>query len=224
MFANWRTKRRETKYMITEYQYSILRSLLGAIMDRDSNADESGEYFVRSLYFDSLNRRDFHEKEMGMNHRRKIRFRFYSKKPKILKFEVKEKVNKHTLKQSIAMDLNSAMDFFALDFSTLENEYMRLYDHMKTFIYRPSILIDYEREAYVSDMFNLRINFDKNIRGCSDPESWLLEDPFMIPLIDAGMMILEVKHDGHIPEYIQSILASVDLTSISYSKYYLGGL
>lgn len=224
MKKDWYTKRKESKYIIREYQYVILQSLLEAVMDRDVNADPDGDYFVRSLYFDSMNRMDFNEKEMGTLHRRKIRFRYYANQPESFKFETKEKINRHTVKQSIALDHESAVDFFSMDFSRLEAEKPRLYDHLQTFGYRPYLVVDYEREAFVSEMFNIRINFDKNIRGSKDPDQWLSNEPFMVPLTEPGDIILEVKHDGHIPEHVQEILSSVDLTPVSYSKFYLGGL
>lgn len=224
MREKWLTKRKETKYLVSGYQYHILKSLLASVMDRDPYADSQGEYFVRSLYFDSMNKRDLVEKELGATHRRKIRFRYYNHHPMSLKLETKEKDNRFTLKKSLEIGRDEALAMLANEYEHIKDEQPRLYDHLKTFHYQPVLVMDYEREAYVSDMFNLRINFDKNIRGTKDTQKLFDKDPAMIPITNPNEMILEVKHDGHVPAHIQKILASVDLTPISYSKYYLGSL
>ena len=218
------TKRKETKYFVSRTQYTILSSLLKSVMDVDKNSNDNGEYFVRSLYFDTLNRKDLMEKEAGINHRRKIRFRYYSENPDFLKLETKEKINRYTIKKSDFITKEEAIKILDLDFNPIKDDNLKLYNHLLMFSYRPVVIIDYEREAYVSDNFNLRINFDKNIRGSSNCLDPFNEDLLMVPLIEPELYILEVKHDGHLPEYIQQILATVDLTPVSYSKYYYGGL
>lgn len=216
--------RKESKYFINYAQYILLSTLLRSVMDTDENAGEDGNYFVRSLYFDSYNLKDLNEKEVGINHRRKIRFRYYHHSPHELKLEIKEKFNKFTIKKSITITRDHAKEIFDSNLSEVLAQNPKLYDHMLSHSYVPVVIIDYEREAYVSEPFDLRINFDKNIRGTRSCEALFDADPAMIPLIDPEIYILEVKHTGHIPEHIQKILSSVDLNLVSYSKYYYGGI
>jgi len=216
------TRRRETKYYVNYAQYMLLSTLLKSVLDLDRHSNEEGFYTVRSLYFDSLDGKDMLEKDAGLLHRRKIRLRSYGEASDFFKFETKEKVNKHTVKQSISLTKQEAELLVVGDYERLIPDHLRLYDHMKSYGYRPSALIDYEREAYVSDLFNLRINFDMNIRGTSLSDQVFERNVAMVPIITPGMYILEVKHDGHIPDIILELLAQVDLTQVSFSKYYYG--
>ena len=44
--------RHELKYYINQGDAQVLSRRLSLTMDRDQNADEYGEYHIRSLYFD----------------------------------------------------------------------------------------------------------------------------------------------------------------------------
>jgi len=217
------TKRKETKYFVKEGQYCILKSLLQAVLEPDPFANEEGEYFVRSLYFDSIRNMDIKDKEMGALHRRKIRLRCYDPQAEDFKFETKEKINKHTVKKSLRFTKEEVLPIIDGDYTNILMKAPKLYDHMLSRLYVPKVLVDYEREAYISDLFKVRINFDKNIRGHKG-KAVFDGDASMIPLIDPDLYILEIKHDGHLPDFIRRIIASVDLSPVSYSKYYYGGL
>lgn len=216
------TRRKETKYLVNYGQYLLLSNLLKAVMNVDAFSNEEGYYYVRSLYFDSLDGKDLLEKDAGLLHRRKIRLRCYEPNASAFKLETKEKMNKHTVKKSIHFSNEEARFFYEGDFDRLIPDHLRLYDHMKSYGYRPSALIDYEREAYVSDAFNVRINFDMQVRGTRICDQLFDSDVAMVPLIEPGYFILEVKHDGHLPDIIVQILSQADLTQVSYSKYYYG--
>lgn len=218
------TKRKETKYFVNYGQYMLLKSLLESVFDKDKFSNNDGYYFVRSVYFDTLQGKDFNEKEVGISHRRKIRFRYYNESPNTIKLEVKEKINKHTIKESIHLSKEEAIEVFQGDYTCLIDKYSRLYEHLTTYAYKPSTIVDYEREAYINDAFNLRINFDMNIRGTKLTEGYFEANLPTFPLIDPVFYVLEVKHDGHVPDFIQDILSSVDLTNVTYSKYYYSNL
>jgi hypothetical protein len=216
------TKRKETKYIVNYGQYLLLSTLLNSVMDRDPHGNEEGIYFVRSLYFDSLDGKDFLEKEQGILHRRKIRLRCYHPDAIDYKLETKEKINKHSIKTSISFPKEKVESLLIGDYEDLLKDHLRLYDHMKSYGYRPSVIIDYEREAYISDVFNVRINFDMNIRGTRLCEHLFSGDVAMVPLIEPDKYVLEVKHDGHLPDLFVQLLSHIDLTQVSYSKYYFG--
>jgi len=226
MSGKIQVQRKEVKYYVNPIQHALLSSLLGALLKRDENSDEYGDYFVRSVYFDSFMTKDFNEKEMGVSHRKKVRLRYYEENPDTIKFEVKEKFDKHTIKNSLLVSNSIGNEFMSGEFQSLvyndeTSEFAkRVYDHVHTHFYRPVSIVDYEREAYVSDIFDLRINFDKNIRGSIIVDDVFNKEVIMKPIIDPQLYILEVKYTGHLPDVIQEILTSVDITKVSYSKYY----
>ena len=65
--------RYELKYMLTPIQYEILRGRLKGGMEPDEHVGDTGEYFIRSVYFDSPDRVAFQEKISGVNKRKKYR-------------------------------------------------------------------------------------------------------------------------------------------------------
>lgn len=81
----------EKKYLINQETYYRLHHFLEKVMILDPNSINEG-YTIRSLYFDSIDDRDFHEKEDGIEIRRKIRLRIYLNDPNFGVLEMKKKV------------------------------------------------------------------------------------------------------------------------------------
>ena len=62
-------------------------------MKKDQHDIDKG-YFIRSLYFDTINNKAFYEKMEGIEERKKYRLRIYDTKDKNVKFEIKKRINK----------------------------------------------------------------------------------------------------------------------------------
>ena len=71
-----RVFREEKKYLISLPEALQACHRLAQVMHEDPHNGISG-YPVRSLYFDTLDDRDFHEKAAGVELRRKLRLRCY---------------------------------------------------------------------------------------------------------------------------------------------------
>ena len=82
--------RQEKKYLINLVKSAQLQSYFSHFLTLDSN-NSKGAYTVRSLYFDSIDDRDFHEKEEGVELRRKIRLRVYDPDSPYAMLEMKKK-------------------------------------------------------------------------------------------------------------------------------------
>ena len=89
----------------------------------------------------------------------------------------------------------------------------------------PKVIIAYERTAFVHPSGNVRITFDRNIMASSCREDFL-EDRVsgMVPVLPAGMHVLEVKYDEFLPDTIAQQLEIGKLRKTAFSKYYLGRL
>ena len=71
--------RHELKYYINRGDYEILSRRLRSCIQQDENAQRNGgEYFIRSLYFDSPFDDALWEKLAGVNDRDKFRIRAYN--------------------------------------------------------------------------------------------------------------------------------------------------
>jgi len=71
-----KVKRRELKYYIRHSDYLVLSNVLKKVMSPDPYSKEGG-YFVRSLYFDDLDDRAFHQKIAGIENRKKFTMKQY---------------------------------------------------------------------------------------------------------------------------------------------------
>ena len=96
--------RHELKYYINRGDYEILSRRLRSCIQQDENAIKSGgEYFIRSLYFDSPFDDALWEKLSGVDERDKFRIRIYNGQDDVIKLECKHKEGSYIAKQSIRL-------------------------------------------------------------------------------------------------------------------------
>ncbi|MGE5495479.1 MAG: polyphosphate polymerase domain-containing protein [Burkholderiales bacterium] len=216
--------RHELKYYINYRDYIILRGALKALMSPDPFADENGAYHVRSLYFDDIHETALREKLAGNGERYKYRIRIYNYQDNPIKFEKKYKVGQYIGKQSISLTHDEYDSIMAGEFDFLRDRSEKLakelYMEMKTFLLRPRVIVDYIREAYVSPFENCRITFDKDLKA-----GLMLKDIFdpnapVMPMYDTGLMVLEVKFNRYLPEFIKRVLNNINAADrCAISKY-----
>jgi hypothetical protein len=216
--------RHELKYYINYRDYTILRGALKALMSPDPYADENSSYHVRSLYFDDIHETALREKLAGNSERYKYRIRIYNYQDNPIKFEKKYKIGQYIGKQSISLTRGEYDSIMAGEFDFLKdrNEKLakELYLEMKTFLLRPRVIVDYIREAYVSPFENCRITFDKDLKA-----GLMLKDIFdanapVMPMYDTGLMVLEIKFNRYLPEFIKRVLNNINAADrCAISKY-----
>lgn len=217
--------RHELKYVITPIQYHLLKGRLQAFMKRDGHAGKDGNYFIRSIYFETPGADTLAEKENGVDNRKKYRIRYYENNPKKSFLECKSKkgtrISKSTYElteeeRDLLLDGKAPFPENGLcgDGNVLEELVMQ----MKARRFAPAIVVDYLREAYVYDVSNVRITFDKELAGGS-VENCLQKKRFLPNILAPGDMILEVKYDDYLPAHIGEILSGVGLTQVAASKF-----
>ena len=99
--------RHEYKFLISPNAARLLKLRLPHIMSRDPHAGPTGQYTIRSLYFDDPNFTAFRDKVDGVDNRTKYRIRCYNGDTSRCRLERKEKKGHLTRKtgQSITADL-----------------------------------------------------------------------------------------------------------------------
>ncbi len=222
--------RHELKYILTPIQYELLRSKLKWVLQPDENASETGDYFIRSIYFDSPDRVALKEKLSGINNRKKYRLRFYNGDAGFCRLECKEKTGSRIHKTSCALSPEQVERLLRLkkeeqtagaESVLAMDEANALYRQMVLLIasegYEPVVTVDYVREAYVSPLSDLRITFDKElawgpVKDCLHKERYLAN-------IYGDHVILEVKYNEYLPAHISAVLASVGPVQTAASKY-----
>lgn len=217
----------ENKYLVSDADILVLTPRLLSIMDYDIH--QAGDcYPIRSLYFDDARDQCMQENDSGVDIRRKYRIRTYDPASGVIHLEVKEKVNGLTKKRSCSLSpaefeqITEGSMPFVHDGRAPINEL--LLQH-KCFGMEPKAIIAYERTAFVHPSGNVRITFDRNILAGLQTDSFF-DDRLsgLVPVLPAGMHILEVKYDEFLPDIIARQLELGKLRQTAFSKYYLGRL
>ncbi len=216
--------RHELKYYISMADYAIARQAMKALLRPDENADETGKYLIRSLYFDDYEETALVEKMAGNLNRAKYRIRIYNCSDKVIRFEKKIKHGPYIAKKSIRLTRAECDRIISGDYAGLllreEPLAKEIYLQMATNGLTPRRVVDYEREAYVLNFENIRITFDLGLKAGRMIGN--LFDPNMptMTMLHPGKAVLEVKFDKSIPTYIKNILASMQYEQrSSVSKY-----
>lgn len=216
-----KTFRHEYKFVISYEEMLKLRSKLDNLL----TLDRGGSYLVRSLYFDSWDDIDYYDKLNGEIDRKKIRMRIYENNPDLIKIEIKAKYDYHQLKRSLIINRKQADSIINGDYSfliDLDNEVAHdLYIMLNTGLYRPKVIIEYDRIAYLTSM-NTRITIDYNIKRALDIENFFNGDINYLDLTDPKDYVLEVKFDRFLEPYVNDILSSSINRYQSVSKYMMG--
>lgn len=217
--------RQEKKYVLTLEEYYKCRHDMERILHKDSHSGRDG-YWIRSLYFDSVDDRDFREKEAGIELRRKIRLRIYDPHAQTAKLEIKKKEGVWQKKTSLLLFRPEAEELIRGNYSVLlshkEAAAAQCYAMLNEYCYRPKTIVTYRRLAFSAKENAVRITFDDHITvNASD---WKLFDAGMGERygMDVYYVVLEVKYNGFLPQYIKDILKPYEINELSVSKYCMG--
>lgn len=182
-------------------------------------------YRIRSLYFDTLDDRDFHEKEEGLELRRKIRLRIYDPVSGFAMLEMKQKEGAYQKKRSLRVSREDAWRLSCGDYEPLlkyeEPFAAECYGLMHRRCYRPKAVVEYLRRAYIAKENRIRITLDGNIIATEACYDIFSENLLQYPVLDPFHVVLEVKYNGFLLSYIKDLLNMADRSEISVSKYCL---
>ena len=215
--------RHELKYICSERQLQILESRLATMMQKDVNQSGS-DYRIRSLYFDTIDDRFYHECLSGVDKRRKYRIRFYNMNDTFFRLERKD--TEGGLKQKYSAPIPMEYVTGVLKdgkFNEWETGNTALFDEMyamqQTEGLHPVAVIDYRRTAFTYPVGNVRITIDRDISFTSRTDELLDKHALLFPVMPQKKHVLEVKYDRILPGFIGSIIDSGSLERISFSKY-----
>ncbi len=221
----------ENKYFVYEDEIAYIKSRLKEIMQPDPHSRD-GSYLVRSLYFDDMDDNAYHRIAAGVDPRSKFRIRTYNNDDSYIVLEEKSKRKGFTHKDSsvISRDIVEAMTGGDSIFSVSRtagafksNEdflFKRLYCNMNTMLLHPVTIVEYERTAFIEKTGNVRITFDTNIGAGVSSDRFFEDNILPVPVLPAGMHIMEIKYDELLPEHIKRTIDIGNLRKSSFSKYY----
>ena len=216
--------RHEEKFWISWTQYYRLRAQIQTVLQKDPHTRNSGGYIVRSLYYETPRAEVAFEKLSGLMHRRKFRIRTYNRAADRIVLEIKRKENQRVEKHSCRLTESTARALINRELpQTKEAEPVlaQLYLEMNQRLARPSLIVEYEREAYVHPLGNLRITFDKHLRSGGSSIDLFDQKPCTVPAHNPSRLILEIKYDHFIPTFAQRLISRDLVGPVAISKYYL---
>ena len=216
--------REEKKFLISVDEFIALAGKLDNIMLSDPHNGTHG-YTIRSLYFDTVYDRDYFEKQAGIELRRKIRLRCYDPKADYAMLEMKQKQGANQLKRSLKLKRDDAIRLTNGDYSPLlyypEPFAAECYALMNTMCYLPKTIVEYNRKAYIAKENKIRVTFDNRIVSTESCFELFSERLNMNPVLDPYNVVLEVKFNGFLLEYIKKLINPVNRSELSVSKYVL---
>lgn len=212
--------RHEYKHLLSLADYYALKMRLDAIMQRDAHAGATGEYQIRSLYFDNYFDKALNEKIDGVNDREKFRLRLYNGDRNTVFLEKKSKREGLSMKRQARITPEAAEKLIAGDIAWMRLDgrdlVLELYAKLESQLLRPKVIVDYTREPYTFPAGNVRVTIDRDIRTgikCTD----FFKD---ISTVSAsGEIILEVKYDEYLPDIVKMAVQLGERNATAFSKY-----
>lgn len=196
-------------------------------MELDPHTPTEGRYLIHSLYFDDYKDTSVYTTNSGLSKRYKWRIRYYGHDLSYIVLEKKEKLEGRCHKKSCKLTVEEYNNIVSGDitdmfFDTDKKLIKELIVDMMTRDYRPKVIVDYERIAYVEEITNVRVTFDMKISASYQLENFLDGDYQSFYILPSGINVLEVKFDEILPSYIRNIVESYGFKQMSFSKYYYG--
>ena len=216
--------RQEKKFLINIEDFLRLSHKLEQVLIQDEHNGTHG-YVIRSLYYDTIYDRDYFEKAAGTELRRKMRLRIYDPAADFAMLEMKQKQGEQQFKRSLRVSREDGEILSRGDLSPLlrykEPFAAECYAMMTQHCYRPVTIVEYHRKAFIAKENKIRVTFDNQI--VATESSFDLFSPVlnMNPVLDKFDVVLEVKYNGFLLDYIRRLLNDVDRTELSVSKYVL---
>ncbi|WP_026652344.1 polyphosphate polymerase domain-containing protein [Butyrivibrio proteoclasticus] len=218
--------RHELKYLCSDAELKALRVRLQHVLTPDPHADDSGKYYIRSMYFDDYDNSCYNENEDGVDVREKWRVRTYGCSDQTIKLECKRKEQGMIQKKACKLtreqfgqlcDPHSRI-LPRADYPELLNRFILL---KRTKLFHPSTIVSYERTPFICDNGNVRVTFDRNITSSTQFDDFFVKELKQRPIMERGRQLLEVKYDEYIPDYIFHAIQSGSMQQTTFSKYFL---
>lgn len=216
--------REEKKFLISTAEALQKSHLLSQVMQEDPHNGVHG-YRIRSLYFDTVYDSDYYEKQAGVETRRKIRLRCYDPRADYAMLEMKQKQGANQLKRSLYLPREDARRLTEGDYTPLLKNgdpfAAECYAMMCSRCYRPKTIVEYNRKAFIAKENKIRVTFDSRIVSTESSYDLFDERLNMNPVLDPCAVVMEVKYNGFLLDYIRQMINTVDRSELSVSKYVL---
>ena len=216
--------RHELKFVISRAQKEVIQSLLSGVMQKDPHLINES-YNIRSLYFDDYDHTCFYGNENGTDPREKFRIRMYDGNADFMRLELKRKEKLLTQKKQCEISKEQVQRILKGepldDFANLSPLMKKFEIQRRCRLLQPDVIVEYDRIPYVYDLGNVRITFDMNVASSIEYKSFMARSVPKRPIIMQDMLVLEVKYDEFLPNFIEKLIYPETTQRTTFSKYYL---
>lgn len=210
-------KRYEMKYILTPDQYEIVLKEV----KKHLHIDSYGETTIQSLYYDTPSYRLIRNSIESPEYKEKMRIRSYglATSESTVFLELKKKFQKVVYKRRIELlekDINNFIVNRISNNTQIEKEILYFCEYYQDL--RPSMLLLYDRSAYITKDSDLRITFDKNTRYRTENLNLCigLEGTKLLP---NGEVLMEIKSALGYPDWLIKLLNENNIYKAKFSKY-----
>ncbi|MCR5656335.1 MAG: polyphosphate polymerase domain-containing protein [Butyrivibrio sp.] len=216
--------RNEQKYLVSKPNIEILKLRLEGMLEKDKHLGDRDAYLIRSVYFDDPYDTCLHEKQDGVEDRKKWRIRTYNCDDSFIHLECKRKFRGMTQKEGLKITRQEA-DAAIFGGIEISKERGKLWNEFAMQIltkgYRPVTIVQYLRTPYIWGPSNVRITLDQDLSSSELFEKFYDYDLPIRSISPKGISLLEVKFDELLPDYMRYMLNLENMRNTSFSKYEL---
>lgn len=217
--------RTEQKYYLHLHDYLTLRNNIAQVLRLDQHTVNVDGYNIRSLYFDDPRRTSIETKNDGIYKRQKFRIRIYNDSDEHIMLERKNKLGDYVAKEGVKITREQYDEIIKGNYDCLytmqNNLALDFYASMTSYGYKPTVIVDYWREAYIYPQGNVRITFDKKLAVVTNQIDVFHRHLSFSEIIQPGLTIMEVKYDHVLPNSVRLLLSPAKSLRSSISKYVL---
>lgn len=216
-------ERYEIRRIITYADYVDISERLATFLEVDKHSDSNNEYFTRSLYFDDLYASSYIGKINGDNDRKKYRIRAYNLSDETIRFEFKENLNNKIVKKAFPLSRFQYEQLVPGNFDVIrdiDNPLAgEIYGIHNSEGLKPSVIVDYDRTAFVHPLSNTRITFDKHLRTGINSFDLFDKDLYTLHVFPNDSVIMEIKYDSYLPAHISAMISTIVGVKNATSKF-----
>lgn len=218
--------RHELKYYIHPHEYMILRGRVSSLLKLDKHSVGSEGYLIRSLYFDGVHDQALYDKSAGIFSREKYRIRTYNGSDGMIRLERKSKYGDYVCKESAKLSRDEYDRILTGDVSFMAGSTDALlidfYHAVAYRGFRPKVIVEYVREAYLYEAGDVRVTFDKKLSAAVTTTDLFDADRLVAPetILDERT-IMEIKYNDFFPETVRQLVQPAAHQRSAISKYLL---
>jgi len=211
------------KYYLHAFDYLALRQKVSTALMMDRNSLSSDGYGIRSLYFDGIHNHSLYDKNDGIFNREKYRIRIYNGSDASINLERKSKYGDYVCKESAPLNREEYDAILSGNYDVLSKKQHPLikdfYGALKYRGFKPAVIVDYIREAYVYGPGNVRITFDKRLSAAVNTIDLFDKKLVLEDVLLPQQTIMEIKFDNYLPSNIRNIIQPEKFVRSAISKY-----